>query len=214
MRNKPETTSKRIMELIAKMPYFTLENLRITGILPHYLRVFLSRQVKAGGMVRLKKGLYVSQRYIEEVKASGRISPLLEFLACAMYVPAYLSGEYVLYSYNLLTEVPQNFTLMTRNKTARFSNRLGNFIYHSLQERLFAGFKSKREGAFTISIATKAKALFDFLYLRKDIIGSKEEFDELRLNLDEMSVRDKKELKTYITLENSVKMKQIYSFLK
>jgi len=93
MRNKPKMASKRIMELVAKMPYFTLGNLRIIGVSPHYLRVFLSRQVKAGAVVRLKNGLYTSQRYIDEAKVGGQISPLLEFLAGVMYMPSYLSGE-------------------------------------------------------------------------------------------------------------------------
>lgn len=214
MRNKPKTTSQRITALVSQMPYFTLKNLRIAGISPHYLRVFLSRQVKNGRVVRLKQGFYVSQRYLEEAKASGQISALLEFLACIMYVPAYLSGEYVLYAHNMLTEVPQNFTLMTRNKTARFSNALGNFIYHSIQERLFKGFGSVRKGAFIISIATKAKALFDFLYVRKNLIASREEFNELRLNLEPMSTKDKKEFNIYIELESSAKMRQFFSWLK
>lgn len=214
MRNKQKTASQRIMALVSQMPYFTVENLRITEMSPHYLRIFLSRAVKSGSVVRLKKGLYTSSSYIDEAKASGRISNFLEFLACAMYAPAYLSGEYVLYSHNMLTDVPQNFTLMTRNKTARFSNTLGNFIYHSIQARLFKGFTSAREGSLIISKATKAKALFDFLYVRKNLIGSKQEFNELRLNLEMMSARDKKELKSYIALEGSVKMQQLYSFLK
>lgn len=216
MRNEIKTTKKasqHIMALIARMPYFSLDNLRVSGVDRHYLRVFLSRQVKAGRVIRLKRGLYVSQRYIDEAKMSGKMSPLLEFFACVMYQPAYLSGEYVLYEHNILTDIPQNFTLITRNKTARFSNALGNFIYHSVSERLFKGFKSARDGSLIISKATKAKALFDFLYLRKDLVGGKKEFDELRLNLGGMTARDKKELKTYIALEGSAKMKYIYSLL-
>lgn len=213
MEKKTIKTSKRVMELAEKLPYFTIENFPVAGIGPHYLKILLSRQVKVGRVMRLKRGFYVSQHYIDEAKMSGKISPLLEFLSCAMYQPAYLSGEYVLYEYNMLTDIPQNFTLITLNKTARFSNALGNFIYHSISERLFKGFKSTRDGSLIISKATKAKAFFDFLYLRKNIIGSKKEFDELRLNLESMTARDKKELKTYIALEGSAKMKYIYSLL-
>ena len=202
------------MALAEKLPYFSIENLLVTGIDSHYLKVLLYRQVKTRRVVRLKRGLYVSSRYLDEAKASGKISNFLEFLACAIYQPAYLSGEYVLYRHNMLTDVPQNFTLMTLSKTARFSNMLGNFIYHSTHKRLFKGFMSAREGELVISKATKAKALFDFLYVRKNIIGNRKEFDALRLNLEVLSARDKKELKTYIALEGSPKMKQLYSFLK
>lgn len=214
MRNTKIKESQRVMGLVEKLPYFSIDNLLVTGVDRHYLRVLLSRQVQSAKIIRLKRGLYVSQRYIDTMKTKGSISPLLEFFACAMYPPAYLSGEYVMHEYNLLTELPQNFTLMTRNKTARFFNPLGNFIYHSLQERLFVGFISTRENNFTILKASKAKALFDFLYLRKDILRSKKEFDELRLNLDVLSARDKKELSGYITSEGSRKMKRMYSMIK
>ena len=213
MRNEAKQGNKRIMALVEKLPYFSIKNLLAAGIDSHYLRILLSRQAKAKKIIRLKKGLYVSRNYLEEAKAAGRISPLLEFLACAIYAPAYLSGEYILYRHNLLTEVPQNFTLMTVNKTARFLNPLGNFIYHTIQPKLFVGFESLRAGDFTIAQASKAKALFDFLYLRKNLITNKEIFKELRLNLDVLSARDRKELKTYVNLEGSVKMKYLYSLI-
>lgn len=201
------------MGLAEKLPYFSIENLLVTGMNSHYLKILLSRQSKAKKIVRLKRGLYVSQRYLDAAKATGQLSDLLEFLACTIYAPAYISIEYVLYRYNMLTDVPQNFTLMTRNKTARFSNALGNFIYHSIHARLFKGFISVRKGALIISTATKAKALFDFLYVRKNLVTSREEFNELRLNLDTMSAKDKKEFKIYSELEGSVKMKFFHSLL-
>ena len=109
--------------------------------------------------------------------------------------------------------MPKNLTLITKNKTATFLNRFGVFIYHKLKDKLFLGFTIERANNLLIYKATKAKALFDFLYLRKREILNKEMARELRLNLGEFNSREKKELKSYVDLEGSKKMREIYSFL-
>jgi hypothetical protein len=99
-------------------------------------------------------------------------------------------------------------------KTAHFSNDLGNFIYHKIKEDLFLGFKVLKKGNFSILKATKAKALFDFLYLRKRLLLDKRAVAELRLNLHEFTRTDLRELKGYVELEGSARMKDILNWLK
>ena len=61
-------------------------------------------------------------------------------------------------------------------------------------------------------MATRAKALFDFIYLKKDNFQefSQEEIEEMRLNLDEITKKDLKELKKYIDLSKDKKMLNFY----
>ena len=61
--------------------------------------------------------------------------------------------------------------------------------------------------------ATKVKALFDFLYLRKNILPNRESVKELRLNIENMNNTDIRELKKYITLEGTKKLKTIENYL-
>ena len=61
--------------------------------------------------------------------------------------------------------------------------------------------------------ATRAKALFDFLYLRKNLLLDEKAVKELRLNLDNINAGDMRELKRYINLEGSGKMKNIFNLL-
>ena len=206
-----EKGSRRIRSLIERLPIFTLENLKVFNLNENYLRIFLSRETKTERVIRLKKGVYTSKKFIEKIKGRGRYSDFLEFLACKIYSPSYLSLDYVLYENNLLTEMPVNFTLITKNKTATFSNKLGNFIYHKIREDLFYGFKVIKKDGFFILKATKAKALFDFLYLRKNLLLNKKTVKELRINTEELTSKDKKELKKYIEKERSQAMKRIYS---
>ena len=130
-----------------------------------------------------------------------------------MYEPSYLSMEYTLEKYGVLTETTRSFTLVTKKKTQRFSNDFGIFKYYHLQKKLFQGFKITRKNDFIIAEASLAKALFDFLYFRKNILFNEKQLDELRLNLDNLNKKDFKELEKYIKLEKSKKMRIIFDYL-
>jgi len=208
IRNR-KNLSKNIFSLITKLPFFKIENLKLVGISTHYLRTILTRYTKRGELIRLKKGVYTSKIFIEETKKEGNYSAFLEFLANEIYSPSYLSLDYILYQENILTEIPVNFTLITKNKTAFFSNVLGSFFYHKIKDELFCGFEIIRESDFIILKATRAKALFDFLYLRKNLLVNKKAIKELRLNLNNFSKSDIEEFKKYLEIEGSKKMKEV-----
>lgn len=211
MRN--EKKSEKIVNLVEKLPIIRIDNLGISDIKKDYLRVILSRKTKRGEFIRLKKGIYTSKKFIETSRNRGEYSDFIEFLASEIYAPSYLSLDYILYKNNILTEIPKNFTLVTKNKTANFSNDFGNFFYHKIKDNLFLGFDTVKKGNFLIYKAVKIKALFDFLYLRKNFLGGKTAVDELRLNLEDISEKEKKELFNYVKMEGSIAMKNIYSNL-
>lgn len=201
------------MALAEKLPYFTLDDLLPIESDKNYLKILLSRREKSGEIIRLKKGVYVAERYFLEYLNRADASAYHEFLSNIIYSPSYLSLDYILYENNLLTEIPRNFTLVTKNKTARFANKFGNFFYHKIKDDLFCGFNIVKKGDFKVFRATKAKALFDFLYFRKRDIANREAADELRLNLEALDSKDEKELESHIKKEGSKKMKEIYHYL-
>ena len=213
MRNDFRPKIKKIISLAEKLPYFTFDDLSPIEKNRHYLKILFSRYEKNNQLIRLKKGLYVTKKYVDNLQKSGDFSSYLELLANILSQPSYLSLDYVLYSHEVLTELPVNFTSITRNKTATFSNKLGNFVYHKIKSGLFSGFEMKRDGGFNVLRATKAKALFDFLYLRKNLLINKEAVSELRLNLKTLNKSDLKELKKYLRLENSKKMNEVFRYL-
>ena len=213
MGNSKKTKIETIFSAVKTLPYFSLDDLASLEKNKVYLKILLSRYEKSGKAIRLKKGIYAAKDYIDGLEKSDKISAYLEFLAGVLYSPSYLSLDYILYKHNILTEMPVNFTAVTKKKTASFSNILGNFFYHKIKDELFSGYETKKEGDFVIFRATKDKALFDWLYLRKNSIVNKEAAKELRLNLFSFSAKDKKELAKYIKMEGSVKMKEIYHYL-
>lgn len=213
MRNK-ETISETIFSAVKKLPYFTFVDLAGMAISKTYLKILLSRYEKAGMIIRLKKGLYAAKEYLDEIKRREEFVSYSELTANLLCQPSYLSLDYVLYQHNLLTEVPVNFTSITLNKTTSFSNKLGNFFYHKIKVELFCGFAIVKKSDFNILKASKAKAIFDFLYLRKNLIVNRSAFDELRINKENLSREDLKELKKHILLEGSKKMKDIFDYFK
>ena len=139
MRNdkRNKLRSKKVISAAGKLPYFIIESLKNIEENKNYLKILLSRYFKKGEIIRLKRGLYVTKNFIDDVQRKGIFSSYLEFLANIIYSPSYLSLEYVLYKHNILTEVPVNFTLITTNKTAKFTNKMGNFFYHKIKDNLF-----------------------------------------------------------------------------
>jgi predicted transcriptional regulator of viral defense system len=213
MRND-KMKSKRILKLIEDLPFFGAADLAPIGERQSYLNIILSRQVKRGTIVRLRKNLYVTKNYLDNAERRGFFSDYIEFAANTLYPPSYLSLDYVLHDHNMLTDIPRNITSMALRKTEHCSNNLGNFIYHTIKEELFLGFTIVKKGSFSIQKATKAKALFDFLYLRKRFLIDRQAVVELRLNLGEFTKDDFKELGEHVEMERSSRMKEIIHWLK
>lgn len=213
MRND-NISPKKVLSLTATLPFFRLEDLTPLGEETSYLKIVLSRLSKKGEMIRLKKSMYVAKSYVDALEKKSQIAHYVEWLANALSPSSYLSLEYVLYEHHLLTEVPKGITSCSLLKTSRFSNRFGNFFYHRIQERLFAGFQIQKKGNLTVLKATRSKGLFDFLYLRKNLLSGKGAIGALRLNLEHLRVEDWRELEHYIKKEGSGKMKLIYETLK
>lgn len=206
--------SKAIWEAVINLPYFTIYDLVSMEKNGKYLKVLLYRFSKQGKIKSLKRGIYVSKNFLEKVHKKNITNEYAEFIGNIIYEPSYLSMDYVLEKYSVLSESVNTFTLVSEKKTNKFSNYLGIFKFYSIKKSLFTGFNIKKMGDFFIAEATLAKALFDFLYFRKNILFSDKQVDELRLNLDNFTRKDFKELEKYINLEKSKRMKKIFDYLK
>ena len=212
MRNE-ESASRSLLTHIKTLPEFNFDDLSPLRINRNYLKIILSRQLKNRKVIRLKKGLYVSEEYIQKIKNLGQLSSYTEFIANSLHQPSYLSLDYVLSQHEILTGLPFNFTSISHKKTLSLSNDFGNFFYHKVKEKLFTGFKVEKDGDWFVFKATKAKALFDYFYLRKNHLLDKTSLRALRLNLHNFNQADRKEFLQYLRLENSKKMTLITHWL-
>ena len=209
IRNEFNLDISDFNNLADSLPFFSINQFSNFYKNKTYLRILLSRYENKGKLIRLKKGLYVSKSYIDQLEKRGKLSNYHEFIAGIMYKPSYLSFDYILYQHQILTEIPVNFTCATINKTMYFKNEFGNFFYHSLKNDLFTGYYTIINNGWIIYKATKAKALFDFLYIRKNFLIDSHSLDELRLNLEILTKKDKREIEKYGKLLSSKKMNWI-----
>jgi predicted transcriptional regulator of viral defense system len=213
MKEKIENKSAEIKKAVEKLPFFEISDISPLNNDKNFLKVLFYRLSKKKELHSLKKGFYASDKFIENMKREGLLSAYVEFVGNVIYRPSYLSLEYVLEKYGVLSEAVNSITLVSEKRTNKFSNDLGSFTYRKIKKPLFLGFEIKQKGGFLIAEATLAKAMFDFLYFRKNILSSISQIEELRLNLDNFSKKDFKELEMYVKLEKSKKMREIFNIL-
>lgn len=173
----------------------------------------IKRWLRSGVLIQLKKGVYVTSEY---VKAQKNLDAYVEFLASKLREPSYLSLEYVLQKNNILAESVYGFTSVTLKSKRIYQNKFGIFVYRNIKEKLFQGYAIQDAHGFKVKMATKAKALFDYFYYKFSRIPevSIPIIEELRLNYDEVSSKDLKELSDYCALSKIRKMSGLTAMIK
>lgn len=131
--------------------YFSLPDLeKLLDIKRSSLRVKISRLVKEGILERLKKGVY---------QLSLRPESLIR-VANQLYYPSYISFEYALGEYGILSEKPFTLTFATSKRTKKMILRTTEIEFRQIKQELFFGFK-KKKGVFW---GEPEKALLDQVY--------------------------------------------------
>lgn len=203
------------IQLPKNIPIITKTNIKL--LFPN-ISIFTFDQniknwLKSGRLLALKKGLYVFGDYLDDNKKE---SLYLEWLANQIYQPSYLSKEYMLQKYGVLTEAVYVFTSVSQKTSRSFNNKLGSFNYYSIQPKLFVGWKAISYGDKIVYVASRSKALFDYLYFYKRVLFfiNEKQIEGLRLNLDEYDKKDWQEFEQYLSVAKSTKLNKIYKLIK
>jgi len=169
--------------------------------------------IKSGRLISLKKGLYVIGEGLQIISERDKY---LEYIAGQIVQPSYLSAEYILAKYQILSEPIQIITSVTTKKTRKIKNDLGIFRYYSISKKLFKGYKKIQDGELVYAEATKSKALFDFLYFRflKDVDVNSTAIEALRLNWENISLNEFRESKEYLKFTNSRKVVEVFKLIE
>ncbi len=202
------------MEKLENLPYFNKHSSKeLIGKTGRNLDAKILQLTKKGYFVPLKNGVYTSSVFYNLQDNKGGY---LEFLSNVLRYPSYISLEYVLYLNGAIPDAVQSITAVSIKTPRVYKNKLGIFIYRNIKEDLFTGFTINKTGTFNIKTATKSKALFDYLYLKRDISQNlKYEIEEgMRINWDIFSKKDLIEFYTYCKIANSNKMNKIYKIMQ
>ncbi len=166
-----------------------------------------------GKLLSIKKGKYI---LAEKLKMMNNKDNFLEYLAEETVKPSYLSTEYVLAKYQILSEPVRIITLVTTKKTQVVNNDLGTFQYYSISEKLFTGYIIKDFEQFSIAEASKSKAMFDFLYFRflKSRQPTEEAVENLRINWENISQKEFAEIVSYEKIINSKRIRRVLKIIE
>jgi len=173
----------------------------------------VARWIEKGNIIQLKKGVYVTKEYWQLCPDKQSYG---ELVANILKKPSYLSGEYVLQKYGVLSESVFSITSITRKKTKVYTNKLGTFSYSNIKKDLFTGFNLIPKSGYEIKEATKVKALFDYLYYRLRSVSeiNQEVVDSFRLNLADFKKNDWDGLQGFIELSANKKFTNLIPYLK
>ncbi len=122
-------------------------------------RVQLSRWMKAGKVIALRRGLYT----LAEDYRKTRIVP--EVLATELHRPSYLSGLWALARYGLIPEKVAWFTSVTTRSPARYENAAGVFVYQHVSRGRFFAYQQDEMDGKAFFLASPEKALLDHWHL-------------------------------------------------
>lgn len=182
----------KLMQKIKAIPkgYFSFVDLRkISDFGDASLKVAVSRLIKTGQIIKLTKGIYALD--INKVD--------WENFSLDVYSPSYLSFEWALAKYNILSQKPMNLTLATAKRSKKIITSQNIIIYHHLQPKLFWGFVKEEN----YLLAEPEKAFLDLAYLS---LNGYAKFDIEEMNL---SFLDKDKLKKYLKKINCLKLNNL-----
>lgn len=202
---------------LENLPYLTTTQLSsLTSEDKNTLKKSINRFLSKKILIQIKKGMYVTNKYIENLKEYEKIQ-YYEFLASVLKTPSYISSEYVLTKYDILTESSYIHTSITTKNTKTYNNDLGIFKYRNIKEELFEGYETKYFRNKPYYIATIPKALFDYIYFKRNSINIDLNInlvEDLRIKTNILSKKNWSELEKYGKKSKNNKVIQIIGDLK
>lgn len=172
---------ERLVEAAGQEPFFETGLLLAGDVNPNTLRQQLTRWVRSGRIVQLRRGVYTLAPPYRQVKANPFV------LANALVRGSYVSLQSALAYWGWIPEYVQLTQSVTTRRPARWATPLGGFEYRHIKPDLFFGYSRIEVSADQFAfVATPEKALLDLIHLTPG--GDLPAFlDELRLqNLDQL----------------------------
>lgn len=203
----------QILTILQQQPYFTKQNLGLAlGKQSDDLNYWLKKLIREKLLLALKKGFYISPYY------SDQSEDYWLYLANVLRLPSYVSLEYVLAKEGLIPEAIFGITSITLKSSRRYLAKPMTFIYRNIKRELFYGYEMTAFGkiGLTVRLASPAKALFDFLYLKKfESVKNLKAYllKEGRINWQVLKQTDKINFAKIIQTSNSRKMAMVRQIL-
>ena len=170
----------------------------------------LTRDVKAGKLIKIKRGLY----------ETNPNTPAY-YLANFIYGPSYISFDFALSYYGLIPERVETVTCATFNKNKKkvYDTPFGTLIYRDVPERVFPLYVNIiEENGYTFHLATKEKALSDKLYTLNPVKNIEQMkmllWFDLRIDEEELKKLDIDVIENLSEIYHSTNVLLLYKYLR
>jgi predicted transcriptional regulator of viral defense system len=169
-----------LLERAAHLPVIDSRTLRSWGGDPKALSVQLSRWVRQGKLVPLRRGVFVLPAGLR------RSQPPLEYVANLLVLPSYVSLERALSFHGLIPERVPLVQSVTLARPMLFETPVGDFQYRHVKQDWFFGYAETEIESASALIAVPEKALLDVIYFSTGSFP-RERIDAMRLqNLERL----------------------------
>lgn len=203
---------QQLKNMVQDLLLFDKETLRTLEPNEQALNQNIKYWLSNGELIQIKKGVYTLQERYLKLPSKQLYH---EYLAGQILAPSYLSGEYVMAKHQLLSESVAVITCVTTQTTREISNQFGTFIYRSICKKLFCSYKCYQQGEMVINIASKEKAIFDYLYLLflRDFEPSEQVIKSLRINWELVELKEFQLIVSFLQYTNSVQVKRAFQLI-
>jgi predicted transcriptional regulator of viral defense system len=152
-------TYEELLDHAAHLPVIETELLRVLGEDPLSLSVQISRWVRGGKLIQLRRGLYL-------LPERSRLRPAsVDYLANLIATPSYVSLERALSIHGLIPESVPLVQSVTTGRTRTLETPLSTFVYRHVKRPWFTGYQEMQVGESRALVATPDKAFLDLVYL-------------------------------------------------
>lgn len=161
-------------------------------ILKDQLNTFKNPNKKIFDLVQKKYLFSISRGVYLNLRSDSLKNLSIESIANSFLIPSYISAEWALQFYGLLTDRATVVTSVTFGQEKQYATPIGLFKYERIKKSRYpVGYVSLIINNNIILIATPVKALVDYISLRFNLIKKISDInlfitDDLRLHLHDM----------------------------
>lgn len=195
-----------LLSIIRDEPVFSTGLLLAGNVNPQNIRKQLSRWVRSGKIIQLRRGLYTLAEPYQKKKPHPFV------IANRLQAGSYISLQSALAFYGLIPEYVPAITSVTTGRPENIENPKGTFSFRHIHLKWFTGFQQVELGnGQTAFIALPEKALLDLIYFEPDG-GSNAYIRTLRLqNLEKLNLQT---LNDFVILSGRTKLTQALSVIE
>jgi predicted transcriptional regulator of viral defense system len=185
--------TKLVEKVLENLPTDVFTDEMVANLLPgtpDSRQAIIKRAISRGDILHIKRGVYALAKKFQRKGID------LFVLSQLIHGPSYVSFESALSRHGLIPEAVYAVTCASATYARRYSTPLGDFIYKRIPvPMLFLGVKRIETAQGSYLLADPAKALADYVYVRKDEWGSVNPvLDSLRIEKERLKGIDPEQL--------------------